>query len=157
MATKVISAKLTDSLEHTTGHNMETTLVGQKRHSGMQEMGETREPMAFDCWNDAQTLAEKYADKLNRDFWVLFAAKPHASISNGIVAGWEVIGARPPSAMVGVLVFKWVHAEKRLIVEQDLSLPYDVPLSELELSTSSKDVVPTIARAAQKSGSIFLA
>lgn len=136
---------------------METTLIGQKRNSGMQEMGETREPMASDCWTDAQRLAELYSKSLNHDFWVLYAAKPHVKKDNAIVAGWEVIAKRPPRAMVGVLVFKWDHAERKLVVEPDLCLPYDVPISDVEMSTSSKDFIPTVERAAKKSGSILLA
>lgn len=123
----------------------------------MQEMGETREPMAFDCWTDANRLAEMYAKTLKHDFWVLYAAKPHVREKNAIVAGWEVIAKRPPQAMVGVLVFKWCHIEKRLMVEEDLSLPYDIPISEAEMSMSSKDIVPTLGEAAKKSGSILLA
>lgn len=136
---------------------MQTTLVGQKRNSNMQEMGETREPMARDCWTDAQKLAETYSKQLKHDFWVLYAAKPHVQNKNAVVAGWEVIAKRPPAAMVGVLVFKWNHAEKRLEVEPDLCLPYDVPLSETELSTSSGDSFGSIGEAAKKSGSILLA
>lgn len=136
---------------------METTLIGQKRNSNMQEMGETREPMASDCWTDANRLAEMYAKKMNRDFWVLFAAKPHQHVDNGIVMGWEVIAKRPPAPMVGVIVFKWVNKDKRLIVEADLSLPYDIPLSEDELSTHKDDHVGTLAQTAEKSGSIILA
>lgn len=136
---------------------MLTTIFGQKQNSGMQEMGETREPMASDCWTDANRLAEMYAKKMNRDFWVLYAAKPHTQNQQAIVAGWEVIAKRPPAPMVGVLVFKWSHQDKRLSVETDLSLPYDIPLSEAELSTSSKDVVHTLGETAKKSGSILLA
>lgn len=137
--------------------NLETTLVGQKRNSGMQLMGETREPMAFDCWGDANKLAESYAKKMNRDFWVLFAAKPHTQLSYGIVMGWEVIAKRPPQGMVGVMVFKWDNQERKLTVETDLSLPYDVPISESEMSHSKADYVPTVEQAAKKSGSILLA
>lgn len=136
---------------------MQTTLIGQKRHSGMQEMGETREPMAFDCWTDANTLAEKYSKKLKHDFWVLFAAKPHTQLQHGIVAGWEVIAKRPPAPMVGVLVFKWDHKEKKLSVDVERSLPYDIPLSESELSTKASDVTSTLGETAKKSGSILLA
>lgn len=136
---------------------MQTTVIGQKRNSNMQEMGETREPMARDCWSDAQRLAELYAKQLNRDFWVLYAAKPHVQEKNAVVAGWEVIAKRPPQAMVGVLVFKWNHDDQRLEVDQDLCLPYDVPLSDAELSTSRKDYIPTIEKAAKQSGSILLA
>lgn len=136
---------------------MQTTLIGQRRHSGMQEMGETREPMSADCWMDAQRLAELYAETFKRDFWVLYAAKPHIKDRRAIIAGWEVVAKRPPRAMVGVLVFKWNHRDKMLEVESDLCLPYDVPLSAEELSTSSKDFVPSIEQAAKKSGSILLA
>jgi hypothetical protein len=123
----------------------------------MQEMGETREPMAFDCWTDAQKLAEMYSKQLKHDFWVLYAAKPHVTIKNGIVAGWNVISRRPPQAMVGVLVFKWSHKDQELTVDTRLSLPYDIPISETEMSKCSKDYVPTMEEAAKKSGSILLA
>lgn len=136
---------------------METTLIGQKRNSNMQEMGETREPMAADCWSDAQRLAELYSKHLKHDFWVMYAAKPHVKDPNAIVAGWEVIVKRPPRAMVGVLVFKWDFREQRLKVEPDLCLPYDVPISDTEMSSSEKDFVPSVEQAAKKSGSILLA
>ena len=136
---------------------MRTTLIGQKRHSGMQEMGETREPMAYDCWMDANRLAEMYDKVLDHDFWILYAAKPHAQVGYGVVAGWEVIAKRPPQAMVGVLVFKWVKLDKRLIMEPDLCLPYDIPLSETELSTKKEDYLPSMAKAAKESQSILLA
>ena len=136
---------------------METTLVGQKRHSNMQEMGETREPMASDCWTDAQKLAEMYSKTMQRDFWILYAAKPHVKNHNAIVAAWDVIAKRPPRAMVGVMVFKWNHKEKKLEVEPDLCLPYDVPLSESELSGSARDFTPSIENAAKRSASILLA
>lgn len=136
---------------------MQTTLIGQKRNSNMQEMGETREPMAKDCWTDANRLAEMYSKKLEGDFWILFAAKPHVKQQNALVMGWEVIAKRPPRAMVGVMVFKWNSADQALEVEMDLSLPYDVPLSEMELSTSKSDIITTVGQAAEKSGSILLA
>ena len=113
--------------------------------------------MARDCWTDANRLAEMYSKSLKHDFWVLYAAKPHATQSNAIVAGWEVIAKRPPQAMVGVIVFKWDHKEKRLEVEADLSLPYDVPLSDTELSVHRGDFIQTVEQAAKKSGSILLA
>lgn len=120
-------------------------------------MGETREPMAKDCWSDAQRLAEKYAEKLEGHFWILFAAKPHVKQANALVMGWEVIAKRPPAAMVGVMVFKWNSVDKNLEVETDLSLPYDIPISGIELSHRKEDFIPTIAQAAKKSGSILLA
>jgi len=136
---------------------METTIIGEKRNSNMQEMGETREPMASDCWSDANRLALMYAKKFDRDFWILYAAKPHVKIKYGVVAGWEVIAKKPPKAMVGVLVFRWSHKDRCLVVEPDLCLPYDVPVSESEMSKKKQDMIPTVAQAAEKSGSILLA
>jgi len=123
----------------------------------MQEMGETREPMAADCWADANRLAEKYAKRMNRDFWIMFAGKPHVRQHNAIVMGWEVIAKRPPSGMVGVLVFKWNNHDKRLEVDTELSLPYDVPISDAEMSRRDEDFTPSIAQAGKRSGSILLA
>jgi hypothetical protein len=134
-----------------------TTLVGQKRNSNMQLMGETREPMAEDCWTDAQNLAHKFAKVWKCDFWILFAAKPHVSLDNTIIAGWHVIEQRPAQGMVGVLVFKWDNNERRLEVDAALSLPYDVPISEAEMSKQEQDYTPSIAEAGKMSGSILLA
>jgi hypothetical protein len=136
---------------------MRTTVPEIKPNSNCQEMGETREPMAYDCWQDAHRLAHLYNRVLQRDFWVLFAAKPHVKNRNSIVMGWDVTVKRPPQAMVGVMVFKWSYKDQCLTVEADLSLPYDVPLSDEELSRNDKDFVPSVARAAEKSGSILLA
>lgn len=126
-------------------------------NSNSQEMGETREPMAMDCWTDAQSLSEKYAKQLKHDFWVVYAAKPHVSIPNAIVCGWEVIVRRPPAAIVGAMVFKWDNTERKLTVEKDLCLPWDAPIEEEVLSKSEKDFVPEVYEAAKKSGSILLA
>ncbi len=113
--------------------------------------------MARDCWKDANRLAELYSKSLKHDFWILHAVKPHTQMHYAMVAGWEVIAKRPPRAMVGVLVFKWSHNDRQLTVEADLSLPYDIPISDSEMSTSEKDYVPTVEQAAKKSGSILLA
>jgi len=136
---------------------MQTTLIGEKRNSNMQQMGETREPMAQDCWADAHRMVETYRKTVNGDFWIAYAAKPHTHNKNAIVAGWEVIAKKPEQGMVGVLVFRWNSTEERLEVEPDLCLPYDVPVSESEMSKSSKDVFSSIGNAAKKSGSILLA
>ena len=136
---------------------MKTTLIGLEQNSNMQQMGETREPMSKDCWMQAQELASKYSEKMKRDFWILYAGKPHRTIPNAIVCGWEVIARRPPTAMVGVLVFKWTHKDQALSVDSYMSLPPDVPISESELSKDSKDFISSLAVAGQKSGSILLA
>lgn len=123
----------------------------------MQEMGETREPMARDCWSQAQEIAEMYSKILDHDFWVLYAAKAHVSIPNAIVAGWDVVAKRPPAPILGVLVFKWDKKERKLEVDTRLSMPYDVPLEDDELSKSDKDSFESLESVARKSGSVFLA
>lgn len=123
----------------------------------MQQIGETREPMAVDCWEDAQRIAHKYAEEFKKDFWIMYAAKPHVQDRRAIIAGWEISIKRPPQGMLGVLVFKWDNTDRRLSVDTDLSLPYDVPISEVEMSKQEKDYIPTIAEAAKKSNSILLA
>lgn len=133
------------------------TTVQSKKNSNMQEMGETREPMARDCWTQAQELAEKYSESLKHDFWVLYAAKPHTVIPNAIVAGWDVVAKKPPAPIVGMLVFKWDHKERKLEVDPVLSLPYDIHIEEEELSKNSKDSFESLETAARKSGSVFLA
>lgn len=120
-------------------------------------MGETREPMARDCWEDANRMARLYEGTMRRDFWILFGAKPHVFQKNALVMGWEVVAKRPPQAMVGVMVFKWSHKNKCLSVETDLSLPYDIPLSDAELSQDKKDFIPTVEHAAKQSGAILVA
>lgn len=123
----------------------------------MQLMGETRDPMAEDCWKDANRIAEKYAKEFKRDFWLLYGAKPHVKNQNAIVAGWVVSIKRPEAGIVGTLVFKWIHEDQRLSIDEDLCLPNDVPISEFEMSTSLRDRLPSLEKAAVKSGAIFLA
>lgn len=129
----------------------------EPKHSGQQLMGETREPMAEDCWRDANRIAEKYAEKFHQDFWVMFAAKGDAKTWNKIHAGWEVVIKRPPVGIVGALVFKWSHADKCLRPDEELCLPPDVPMDGVELSKDPRDCIPSIFNAAKKSNAILLA
>ncbi len=137
---------------------MELTTTGfEKSNSNWQQMGETRDPMAEDCWRDAHKIAALYADVLGADFWLLYAAKPHVSEKNVIVAGWQLLMHKPPEAIVGVLVFHWKHEDSCLEVDTDLSLVYDIPLEESEMSKDRRDMTPSLAKAAEKSGVIWSA
>lgn len=133
-----------------------TLIVPNKHNSNCQEMGETREPMARDCVRDALRIANLY-EHLGVDFWICFASKPHTQRKNTAVHGWEVVFRRPPRAIPGMLVFHVDVKKKDMNIVPELSLPYDVPLDEAELSTNSKDVSASIAETAKKSGSILLA
>lgn len=119
-------------------------------------MGETREPMARDCVEDALRIANTYAH-VGEDFWICFASKPHQSIPNALVHGWEVVWKRPTEPVPGMLVWH-VDAKKRdMTLDVERSMPYDIPLEAEILSTKSKDVIPTLGHTAKKSGVILLA
>lgn len=135
---------------------MTLILPAKKHNSNCQEMGETREPMARDCVQDALRLANLY-EHVGEDFWICFASKAHATIPNACVHGWEVVFARPPCAIPGMLVWYVNHKTKEMTLDPTLSLPYDVPLDESQLSTNPKDFTPSLAETAKKSNSILLA
>lgn len=125
-------------------------------NSNCQEMGETRDPMAQDCLQDALRIANLY-EFVGKDFWIMFAAKPDQRRDKAAIMGWEVTFTKPQAPIPGVLVWHVDSKKKEMNLDTKLSLPYDIPLFEGELSTSSKDIVPSLAETAKKSGSILLA
>lgn len=137
----------TDSLEATTG---------LKKSSNNQEMWETREPMARDFWEDALKMANLY-EHVGSDFWIMYAAKPHCSMRYAAVAGWQVVFSRPPAPILGVLVLHVDHKTKEMRIDTRLSMPYDVPLLESELSDKESDFVPTLCDTAKRTRSVVLA
>lgn len=123
--------------------------------SNCQEMGETREPMAYDCVQDALKIANLY-EHVGKDFWICFASKPHRTRKYAAVNGWEVVWQRPKEAVVGMLVWYVDSRKKEMNIVPELSLPYDIPLIESELSTDPRDVVPSVAIAGRDSGSVLV-
>jgi hypothetical protein len=124
--------------------------------SNFQEMGETREPMAADCVQDALRIANLY-EHVGKDFWILFASKAHQQHKNAFVNGWEVVWSRPQIPIPGILVWHVSQKTKQMTIDSKLSLPYDIPLDRVKLSEKSEDLCPELAQTAQKSGSILLA
>lgn len=123
--------------------------------SNEQEMGETREPMAQDCVQDALRIANNY-EFVGKDFWICFASKPHQARKYAAVNGWEVVWQKPAAPVVGMLVWHVDSKKKEMNIVPELCLPYDIPLLESELSTSSKDIIPSVAKAGKDSGSVML-
>jgi len=112
--------------------------------------------MARDCVADALRIANLY-EFLEVDFWICFASKAHQSIPNACVHGWEVVFQRPSRPVPGMLVWYVNIKKQEMTLEKSLSLPYDIPLDESQLSTNSKDCHASLAETAEKSGSILLA
>jgi len=129
---------------------------GSKASSACQQMGETRDPMARDCVQDALRLANLY-EHVGEDFWICFASKPHTQKKNALVHGWEVVFKRPAIPVPGMLVWHVDQKKKQMNLDTKLSMPYDIPLEEELLSTKGEDVVATLGETAKASGSVLLA
>lgn len=135
---------------------MTELLVPAKYNSNCQEMGETREPMARDCVEDALRMANLY-EHVGEDFWICFASKPHRHHKTAVVNGWQVVWNRPQAPIPGMLVWFVNSKTKEMTIDSQLSLPYDIPLDGVELSDNSRDFTKSVADTAKKSGSILLA
>lgn len=111
--------------------------------------------MAADCIQDALRIANLY-EFVGKDFWICFASKAHRSRKYAAVNGWEVVWQRPSRAVVGMLVWHVDSKKKEMNLVPELSLPYDIPLIQTQLSEDSKDVIASVAKAGQNSGSVML-
>lgn len=113
----------------------------------MQQLGETRNAMAEDCWR----LAEKIADERKNDdkpFYIIYSAKVDPSLRGADAWGRHVAGGirqsfrlsydRPPFVL-GMLV--WFVNNPLGIFEfvSDLSSPPDIPLDPSLLSDRRED------------------
>lgn len=111
--------------------------------------------MAQDCVKDALRIANLY-EHVGHDFWICFASKPERAKKYQTKNGWEVVWQRPKEAVVGMLVWHVDVKSKQMNIVPELSLPYDIPLIESELSTDPKDVMASIAIAGKNSGSVLV-
>lgn len=112
-----------------------------------QELGETRDAMAMDCWHGAEKIAEERKhDK--KPFYIIYAAKSDPALNGAVVKGLVACGGirqtyklsyqRPP-AILGQLV--WFVNNPMGIFEfvPQLSFPYDVLLDPSLLSDRKED------------------
>jgi len=113
----------------------------------MQELGETREEMAWGIWRQAEAIANEHK-KLKKPFYIVYAAKPDPALQGAIVNGLVASGGirqsfrlthdRPPP-LLGVLVWYVDNAQGIFEFQPQLSSPPDVPLDPSLLSTRSED------------------
>lgn len=107
----------------------------------MQEMGETRDSMAMDCWNAAVKFAENMKNEV-KPFYIVYFAKPDANINGlgikGIRQTFKAYYTRPAN-LLGLLVW---YVNNPLGIFQfvpELSSPPDTPVDPSLLSTKSED------------------
>lgn len=106
-----------------------------------QELGETREKMAMDCWTQAEKFAENMKSE-TRPFYIVFFAKPDADIEGkgvkGIRQAFKAYFARPVGVL-GILVWYVDHSKSEFSFVPELSSPPDVHLDPRDLSGKSED------------------
>lgn len=112
-----------------------------------QEMGETRDAMAWDIWHRAEEIAsERKNDK--KPFYIIYSAKPDPALAGANVRGQVASGGirqtfklsydRPPFVL-GMLV--WFVNNPMGVFEfvPQLSSPPDIPLDPTLLSDRKED------------------
>ena len=117
-----------------------------------QELGETRDQMALDCWLQAEKIASERKHDV-KPFYIIYAAKPDPALSGANVRGLIASGGirqsfklsydRPPFVL-GMLV--WYVNNPLGIFEfvPQLSSPPDVPLDPSMLSDRKEDQFSTV-------------
>ncbi len=123
-----------------------------------QELGETRDQMALDCWSQAEKIAEERKND-TRPFYIIYAAKPDPALQGAIVRGLVASGGirqsfklsyeRPPFVL-GMLV--WFVNNPLGIFEfvPQLSSPPDVPLDPSLLSVRKEDQMESLMEKGKK-------
>lgn len=113
----------------------------------MQELGETREEMAWGVWRKAEQIAQDHK-KDPKPFYIVFAAKTdpqlRGAVVNGIVASGGIrqtfrLSYDRPKVYIGQLVWYVNNALGDFQFLPELSPPPDIPLDPSMMSTSSKD------------------
>ncbi len=124
----------------------------------MQQLGETRDAMAFDCWNKAEAIANERKKDV-KPFYIIYAAKPDPHLSGAVVNGQIAAGGiretyklsydRPPS-ILGQLVWFVNNPMGIFQFVPELSSPYDVPLDPQLLSVRKEDQAPSVMQRGEK-------
>lgn len=123
-----------------------------------QEMGETRDALALDCWRKAESIAHERKNDV-KPFYIIYAAKPDPALAGANVRGTIASGGirqcfrisydRPPFVL-GMLV--WFVNNPMGVFEfvPSLSSPPDVPLDPSLLSDRSEDQSTRVMEQGQK-------
>jgi hypothetical protein len=112
-----------------------------------QEMGETRDSMAQDCWDRAEQIAS-VRKKDDKPFYIIFSAKPDPGLKGAKVRGLYAAGGirqtfklsydRPPFVL-GMLVWYVNNPMGIFQFVPELSSPPDIPLDPSLLSDRKED------------------
>ena len=123
-----------------------------------QFLGETREAMAWACWNKAMEIANQRKSEV-KPFYILYTAKPDPALTGAVVNGlvakggireaWRLSYIRPP-ALLGMLVWYVDNAQGIFEFQPDLSSPPDVPLDPSMLSDRKEDQLTSIMEKGKK-------
>jgi hypothetical protein len=118
----------------------------------VQELGETRDSMALDCWKRAEEIA--HARKRDvKPFYIIYAAKPDPALAGANVCGNVASGGirqtfklsyvRPPFVL-GMLVWYVNNPIGLFEFVPQLSSPPDVPLDPSLLSVRKEDQMESL-------------
>lgn len=113
----------------------------------VQELGETREAMAWSVWIQAQNIANDHrAEK--KPFYIVFAAKPDPTLKGAVINGLVAHGGirqtfklsyERPQMFLGQLVWYVDNTQGIFEFLPQLSSPPDVPLDPSMLSDKRED------------------
>ena len=117
-----------------------------------QELGETRDAMAWDCWHKAEQIASDYKHEV-KPFYIVYVAKTDPALAGANVRGQVAFGGirqcfrltfERPQLLLGQLV--WFVNNPMGIFEfvPQLSCPPDVPLDPSLLSNRKEDRAPRV-------------
>lgn len=116
----------------------------------MQEIGESREAWGRDVWAKAEQMANDLKSDV-KPFYIVFAAKQDKSTPGAFRQAFRMYRDRPPK-IIGLLVWYVDNAQGIFQFVPELSIPPDVPIDPLLLSTKSEDASTSIMEAGQKMG-----
>jgi hypothetical protein len=118
----------------------------------VQELGETRDAMAWDVWRKAESIASERKNEV-KPFYIIYAAKTDPALAGAIVRGLVASGGirqtfrlsyeRPPM-ILGQLVWFVNNPMGLFEFVPQLSSPPDIPLDPSMLSDRKEDQFNTV-------------
>jgi len=103
----------------------------------VQELGETREPMAADAIKYIEDFVSKMKHE-KKPFYVVYCARENQLIPGQIRQTVKAYREKPP-ALLGVLVWYVDNSLGIMEFKPELSAPWDIPTNPLLLSDRSED------------------
>lgn len=112
------------------------------------EIGEAREKMGRDVWQQAEDHASKLKDDKD-PFYIVYAAKQDKKSPNIFRQTFKFYRQRPPK-IIGLLVWYVDNANGIFQFVPELSVPPDVPLDPSLLSKKSEDQLTGVMEQGEK-------